>query len=240
MCTGPPPEPPTVSPIITPSVSDLVAAIFISHATSELHREWRLVRVVFCDSVLLRPSCLQDGRFLVEFFVRHTADGRYNSANQQFWLQYHMPGDIASPLDTTNTHLIRPSDTSEQTAAHKGLVAFCQWVNLTHDSVFLHGPFEFASIHGCKSRDCVSINDWTAPDGLKSQYDNPAPTFDMPSYTLSILTVVSTASSIVLPSAPNSTPLLCYRRLLETACISILGHDRSRTLRFIFPSHNCM
>jgi hypothetical protein len=193
MYTGPPPEPLSVSPVI-PSISDLVAAIirstdrlfFISHATSEPHREWRLVRVVFRDSVSLRPSCLQDGRFLVEFFVRHTADGRYNSANQRFWLQYHMPGDIASPLDTTETHLIRPSDTSEQLAARKGLIALRQWVNLTHESVFLHGPFEFASISGRKTRDRVSTDDWKVLDGLKSQYDNPAPTFDLPSYSVHV------------------------------------------------------
>jgi hypothetical protein len=61
---------------------------FIAYAIGEAKREWRLVRVAFNDSIVLHPSALQDGRFLVEFYVSHPADGHYNATNQRFWLQY--------------------------------------------------------------------------------------------------------------------------------------------------------
>ena len=40
------------------------------------------------------PACLQDGRFLVEFYIPHSSDVRYNGINQQNWLQYHSSGDL--------------------------------------------------------------------------------------------------------------------------------------------------
>jgi hypothetical protein len=76
--TGPPPSravPPLPS---APLLSSLVAGIinssdrlfFISHSLGHPTTcEWRLVRVAFSDSTSLSPSCLQDGRFLMEFYT---------------------------------------------------------------------------------------------------------------------------------------------------------------------------
>lgn len=56
---------------------------FISYSIDDSSRqEWRLVRIAFADSISLHPQCLQDGRFLVEFYILHTADLRFNAANQ--------------------------------------------------------------------------------------------------------------------------------------------------------------
>ncbi len=78
MYNGPPPSLPiaskpeptaptilTLAPLIF-SITDKL--FFIAHkiGTADCY-EWRLVRVAFRDSVSLYPSCLQDGRFLVEF-----------------------------------------------------------------------------------------------------------------------------------------------------------------------------
>jgi hypothetical protein len=98
-------------------------------------REWRLVCVAFSDSTSLSPSCLQDGRFLVEFYTLHHADVRFNASNQRYWLQYHSIGNIATPTSSTTTHLNRPSDTSEAHAAHH------RWINLLHSATLLHGRF---------------------------------------------------------------------------------------------------
>ena len=88
------------------------------------------------------PQCLQDGKFLANFYVAHSADERYNSLNQRYWLQYHSANDISSPSTATKPHLIRPSDTSAQYARAHGLLPFRQWVNLTHESTYIHGPFD--------------------------------------------------------------------------------------------------
>jgi hypothetical protein len=77
MYQGPPPAPPIRATPSLPDISTLAASIissadrlfFISVAVSPSYKEWRLVRVVLDDSISLHPACLQDGRFLVEFYV---------------------------------------------------------------------------------------------------------------------------------------------------------------------------
>jgi hypothetical protein len=132
------------------------------------------------------PSCLQDGCFLLEFFICHPSDLRINAVNQRYWLQYHTLGELQSPLSLTETHLIKPSDTLVHHAQRHKLRPFCKWINLTHLDTFIHGPFKFASVHGRKTRDRVSQIDW---DVLKSHLDmfhNPILQFDVPSYSIHI------------------------------------------------------
>ena len=131
MYTGPPPSPPpmprhehtppsitTLSPLIISSSNKL---FFISSKIGTADcREWRLVRVAFEDSVALCPSCLQDGRFLVDFYMSHPANIRYNAINQRFWLQYR--NQTTATFGTLDAHLITPSDTSEARAARLHLI----------------------------------------------------------------------------------------------------------------------
>ena len=91
---------------------------------------------------------MQDGRFLVEFYVGHPADKRYNAKNQRFWLEYHPIVEIANPHRNWTTHLIRPSDQSQAYAAKERLRLFRQWVRLTNADTYVCGPFEFAVING--------------------------------------------------------------------------------------------
>jgi hypothetical protein len=193
--TGPPPSRAVPSPPSAPPLSTLVASIinssdrlfFISHSLGHPTTcEWRLVHVAFSDSTSLSPSCLQDGRFLMEFHTLHHADIWFNTSNQQYWLQYHSTGNIATPTSSTTTHLIQPSDTSEAHAAHHQLVPFCRWINLLHSSTLLHGPFEFASVNGCKTRDRVSPADWDVLAKFSTLYQNPLPRFDLPSYSIHV------------------------------------------------------
>ncbi len=72
----------------------------------------------------LYQLCLQDGRFLVKFYICHPADSWYNAVNQWFWLQYHMDSKLQSPLSTMETHLIRLSATLVDYATHHKLSAF--------------------------------------------------------------------------------------------------------------------
>jgi len=147
-----------------------------------------LVRVAFSDSTAMYPSCLQDGRFLVEFYTLHYSDIRYNTINQRYWLQYHSLGDIHTPTFSTTTHLIRPSDTSESHAARSNLVPFRRWINLTHTDTYLHGPFEFATVNGRKTRDRVAQVDWDILSRFNSDsmFVNPLPRFVLPSYSIHV------------------------------------------------------
>ncbi len=190
---GPPPSRTIPSPPPAPPISSLVASIIVSldHLFFILHSlgnpstcDWRLVRIAFSNSTSLSPSCLQDGRFLMEFYTLHHADVWFNAINHRYWLQYHAVSNIATPTSLTQTHLIRPSNTSKaHTACHR-LVPFCRWINLLHWGVLLHGPFKFASVNGRKSCDHVSQANWDALAKFPSCFQNPLPWFDLPSYSI--------------------------------------------------------
>ena len=219
--TGPPPSPPLPRQLPQiPPIASLTTAIlrskdrlfFIAFGFGDRPgREWRLVRIALDDSISLHPACLQDGRFLVEFYVPHIQDVRYNGINTRYWLQYHSIQDISSPLNTSNTHLIRPSETSERFALRRGLRPFRQWVNLTHESTYIHGPFEFASVHdGRHSRDRVSMDDWKILASYSStMYSNPPPKLDLPTYSVHVdrgilLTYVSSTDCALLQASALS------------------------------------
>jgi hypothetical protein len=195
MYNGPPPAAPSYPPPTIPALNILTQAIiqsrdrlfFISHSIGQNKaREWRLVRVAFEESMSSYPSCLQDGWFLLEFFSCHPSDSRVNAVNQRYWLQYHPSSELLSPLSSTETHLIKPSDTSVDYAHRHRLRPFCKWLNLTHLDTFVHGPFKFATVHGRKTHDRISQVDW---DVLKSHLDmfhNPISPFDVPTYSIHV------------------------------------------------------
>eukprot|EP00956_Cyclotella_meneghiniana_P020964 scaffold37640_cov83-Cyclotella_meneghiniana.AAC.3 len=196
MYNGPTPSPPIAPPSpVSMDISTLASAIvkstdrlfFISHSIdSSPNREWRLARVALADSMSLHPRCLQDGRFLVELYILHPADLRFNAANQRYWLQYHSISNIVNPSDTSRTHLIRPTDTSEHYALSKKLAPLRLWVTLTHESTYIHGPFDFTTIRGRRSRDRISADDWKVLHSKRSMYDNNPPDLDLPTFSIHI------------------------------------------------------
>ena len=190
---GPPPAAP-VHPIpAVPSIPLMVAAIirstdrlfFVScRFGSNDIREWRLARIAFMDSMSHYPSCTLDGRFLFEFYVCHPSDWRHNAVNQRYWLQLHSVDDLRFPRVSSDTHLVRPSDTSDAYAGRHNLMPFRKWLHVCHLDTFIHGPFEFASIRGRKTRDRIAQEDWDALSLRKSMFSNPLPSFDVTTYSV--------------------------------------------------------
>jgi len=125
MYHGPPPSPPAIPtsepnpPTIVELAPKIIASadklFFIAYklGSSSCHK-WRLIRVAFADRISLFPSALQDGLFLVEFYVLHPSAVRYNATNQRYWFQYSNRTGICN--GHLNAHLITPSDTSEDWA----------------------------------------------------------------------------------------------------------------------------
>jgi hypothetical protein len=214
---GPLPSLFAYKPPLIPPISSLVASIinsqdklfFISHSLGNPTTcKWRLVRMAFADITALSPLCLQDGRFLVKFYTLHHASIRFNACNQQYWLQYHSLGDIATPLSSTSTHLIPPSDTSKAHAATHPLVPFRRWLNLTHSDTYIHGPFDFASVNACKTRDRISQSDWDILSKQTSMLHNPLLQFDLPSYSIHVnrgvhVAICNTTNCNLLLAAAN-------------------------------------
>jgi hypothetical protein len=127
------------------------------------------------------------GWYLFEFYICHPSDWRYNAINQRYWLQYHRLNEVATPSPSTDAHLIRPSDTSDSYANCHKLVPFRKWLNISHLDTFIHGPFDFASIRGRKSRDRISQDDWDILGQHISMFNkNPLPKFDVPTYSIHV------------------------------------------------------
>jgi len=229
LAAGPPPAAPQHAIPSVPATHLLTAAIiqstdklfFVSHSIgSNDAREWRLVRVAFQDSMALYPSCTMDGRYLFDFYICHPSDWRYNAINQRYWLQYHGIDDVATPTLSTDTHLIRPSDTSDAYAARHKLVPFQKWLNISHLDTFIHGPFEFASIRGRKTRDRISQEAWDILAARTSMFANPLPRFDVPTYSIHVNRGAhvqfhdKALCDILLLEASQTSPSPCNRRYL--------------------------
>jgi hypothetical protein len=193
--TGPPPSAllytaPTIPPaaiLAQQIVKSSDKLFFISNGIgAEDVREWRLVRVALEATMAFYSSCLVDGRYLIDFYISHPSDYLYNAINQRFWLQYHSRDDILANSTSANTHLLRPTDSSETYAARHKLLPLRTYINLTHTDTFIQGPFDFATINKRNSRDRISQLEW---DILKSHcdlYHNPLPRFDIPTYSVHV------------------------------------------------------
>jgi hypothetical protein len=179
---------------------------FIAYAIGKAKCEWRLVRVAFNDSIALYPSALQDGRFLVEFYVSHPANVRYNATNQRFWLQYCPRNGVSH--GHLNAHLIAPSDTSEEQATRHHLLPIHCWANLTHADTYIHGPFDFATVNGCKTRDRVDMEAWNALAANSLMFCNATPRFDLPSYSIHVDCGIHTTHRMIAVARDHSLPPL--------------------------------
>jgi hypothetical protein len=65
-----------------------------------------------------------DGRFLFKFYICYPSDWRYNAVNQCYWIQFQGHEDIMCPNLSTDTHLICPSETSDDYALRHKLLWF--------------------------------------------------------------------------------------------------------------------
>ena len=141
---------------------------------NEKRGEWKLVQVVFKLSVKKRPSCLNDGKFLVDFYICHPHDIKLQSEQQRFWKEYHRQVNHRTLGD--DYHLIQPSQLSAEQARVKGLMPYREWFDFSNVNNVIHGPFEFASRNNTKSLDRVSNDDWAILATQRDKYDNEPPT----------------------------------------------------------------
>ncbi len=85
-----------------------------------------------------------------------------------------------------DAHLITPSDTSKDQAKQHLLVQNRAWANLTHSDTYIHRPFEFAIVQGCKTCDRIGQEGWDALARSKSMFSYSLPHFDIPTYSIHV------------------------------------------------------
>jgi hypothetical protein len=134
----------------------------------------------------LYSSCLVDGRYLVDFYLSHPTDYHYNAVKWRFWIQYHCQDNIFGPMSLAHTHFIWPSDTSKAYANQINLLLYWKYLNLAHTDTFIHGPFDFATIHGRKSWDRIPQSAWNILKSHSDMFHNPIPRFDVPTYSIHV------------------------------------------------------
>jgi hypothetical protein len=96
------------------------------------------------------------------------------------------------PCSSYDTHLIRPTDTSEAYASRHHLLPFRHFVNLTHSDTFIHGLFNIATFGGRKSRDRVSGDDSCILQSHTSMFQNLVPSEEVTTYSVHIDACVHT------------------------------------------------
>jgi hypothetical protein len=161
-------------------VADIIGSndklFFIAHSpANQSRREWKLVQLDFITTMKLHPGCLQDGKFLVQYYIEHFNDSSVDLADKRYWLEYHSHENHKTL--GVQYHLIPPSALSEEIARTRSLVPYREWVYLSKNENVIHGPFNFSNVHNRKTRDRISVQDWNLLIASRSQYDCAAPQF---------------------------------------------------------------
>ena len=86
--------------------------------------EWKLVQIAYEYTMQFHLNCLQDGMFLVDFYIMHPEDKDYSAINQQYRLEYHRKQDIHHYNHALSYHLLKPKRDSRLYAKSKGLYPY--------------------------------------------------------------------------------------------------------------------
>jgi hypothetical protein len=96
-----------------------------------------------------------------------------------------------------------------------------------HSDTYLHGPFNIATVNGCKTGDRISQVDWDLLSCQALRLSNPLSRFDMPSYLIHVDLGVH-----VMIHDPAHAAALCAMSSLDVDCLThlqkVLGFDTSR------------
>jgi hypothetical protein len=164
----------TLSTIISKIIQSHDKLFFIVYTDPHSsYREWKLVRLDFIKSLSLNPDAITDGKFMVEYLIQHPDDAQFSAPNQRYWTEYHKTqGRFVVNHDY---HLIKPISESPAYREQKNIVAYSQWIHIHHENSYIHGPFDFASINGRKTRDRICKLDWQVLADSRSKFDNEPP-----------------------------------------------------------------
>ena len=57
---------------------------------------------------------------------------------------------------------------------------------MLHEDTFIHGPFNFATVHNRKTRDRIKQADWQVLASHSHMFQNSVPSFDVPTYSIHV------------------------------------------------------
>ena len=172
-----PPTIPQFSSLIQSIISSEDKLFFISYSLlNQTRKEWKLVQLDFTQSMLKYPTCLQDGKFIMNFLIQHPKDNNTPYKFKRFWIEYHKI--LSQKRLHTQYHIIQPSELSTKLASNQDLTPYREWINIKDPATIIHGPFNFATINNRKTRDRISLREWEILAQSKHLYDNDRPIID--------------------------------------------------------------
>ena len=140
---------------------------------NEKRKEWKLVQLDFHQSLKKHSACLQDGKFIANFFIMHPKDTHIPFQHKRFWIEYHKI--LSLKQLHTSYHLINPSDVSSLRAEKEDLTPYREWVNFSDSETIIHGPFNFSMLNNRQTRDRIDIREWQILSKSYKMYDNDPP-----------------------------------------------------------------
>ena len=140
---------------------------------NENRKEWKLVQLDFSQSMKKHSSCLQDGKFIVNFLIMHPKDTGVWFQHKRYWIEYHKIQSLKRLHKSY--HLLQPSDISVLKAEQEELVPYREWINFTDSDTIIHGPFNFATLNNRQTRDRIDLKDWQILAKAKNMYHNEPP-----------------------------------------------------------------
>ena len=91
---------------------------------------------------------------------------------------------------------------------------------LSDDSVYLHGPFDFATFNGRHTNDCISRTDWKYLVAAKPKYDNAAPNVEAyVGYTFCFNNNITQS----IPSTPDMVARVCNEAYIAHVNVLMLN-----------------
>ena len=109
----------------------------------------------------------------MNFLIQHPHDTTLPHQYKRYWTEYHRT--LGTKKLHSNYDLIKPSDIEAKVAKSNHLVPYREWINMKDDKNILHGPFDFATVNGRKTRDKIDLRDWIILHQLQKEYHNNPP-----------------------------------------------------------------
>ena len=149
------------------------------------------------------PHVFSDGKFLVEYYVAHPDDSKYGAINKRYWKEYH--AKLGSYQLHKKYHIIKPTICEEKYCVEKSLIPYETWSYIGQENIFIHSPFDFATLNGRKTKDRISEFDWKKLIQSKDEYHNHPPVLTAPRVSLHIDTpIYSSHTSVSISSKIQS------------------------------------
>lgn len=96
---------------------------FIAHTTfNGSRKEWKLVQLDLQASIKLSSTCIQDGKFIMNFLIQHPHDVALPHQYKRFWTEYHRV--LGSKKLHSNFELIKPSEITSKIAKANSLIPY--------------------------------------------------------------------------------------------------------------------